>query len=345
MSAPQTKGTVLVTGGGGFVGGQIIREALESGFSVRVTARTASSAARTVARYPAYAAFLSTAVIPDMTVAESYAEAFADGSIVGIVHSASPFVLAPEDNVRDLLDPAVRGATSILEAAHRYGGGKVKRVVATSSFASVVDVAKGKRPGYTYSEKDWNPATWEEAAAADGVSAYCASKKLAERAMWDWMAAHADDASFALTTVCPPWVFGPYAVPPTSTEGLSESVLLLDGVIDAPAVPPFDFGGYADSREVAFAHVRALEAPGAAGRRFVVGQDFRYQRAVDVARERLPAIAGRLPRGNVGEWEDAYHIDGSEVTRVLGLKYGTLEDTVLQTYSQLIKARELEGKV
>ncbi|KAI0378924.1 NAD(P)-binding protein [Hypomontagnella monticulosa] len=343
MSAPQTKGTILVTGGGGFVGGQIIREALESGFSVRVTARTASSAARTVARYPAHAASLSTAVIPDMTVADSYAEAFADGSIVDIVHAASPFVLAPEDNVRDLLNPAVKGATSILDAALRYGGGKVKHVVATSSFASVVDIGKGKRPGYTYSEKDWNPATWDEAAVADGVTAYCASKKLAERAMWDWMAAHGD-AGFALTTICPPWVFGPYAIPPTSTKGLSESVMLFDSMIDADSVLPFDFGGYADAREVAFAHVRALEVPEAAGKRFVVGQDFRYQRAVDVAREKFPEIRERLPKGNEGEWEPAYHIDGSEATRVLGLKYGTLEDTVALTYAQLIKARELEGR-
>ncbi|KAI1403916.1 NAD(P)-binding protein [Hypoxylon fuscum] len=345
MASPQNKGTILVTGGGGYVGGQIIREALESGFNVRVTARTASSADRTVARFPAYASSLSTAVIPDIMNPASYAAAFADGAITHIAHAASPFVLAPQDNVRDLLDPAVKGATAILEAARLYGGGRVARVVATSSFAAVVDLAQGKRPGYTYSEKDWNPVTWEEAVAGDGVVAYCASKALAERAMWDWMAAHGADASFGLATVCPPWVFGPYAHELRATAaGLSESLQLLNGIIDAAAVPAFDFGGYADAREVAAAHVRALEAPAAAGKRFLVGQDFRYQAAVDYAREALPQLRGRLPEGNRGEWEDAYHIDGSLATRVLGLRYGSLRDTIRDTYAQLLKAREIEAK-
>ncbi|KAI6083677.1 NAD(P)-binding protein [Hypoxylon rubiginosum] len=344
MASPQNKGTILVTGGGGYVGGQIVREALESGFNVRLTARSASSADRSVARFPAYAAQLSTAVIPDMTVPESYESSFADGAITGIIHAASPFVLDPQDNVRDLLDPAIKGATAVLDAALRYGGGKVTRVVATSSFAAVKDLSQGKRVGYTYSEKDWNPVSFKEAAVANGVVAYCASKALAERAMWDWMATHKSEITFTLATICPPWVFGPYASALRATKsGLSESVQLLNNMIDADAVPAFDFGGYADSREVAAAHVRALEVPEAAGKRFLVGQDFRYQAAADIARETVPELKTRLPVGNPGEWEDAYHVDGSLATRVLGLKYGTLRDTVTDTYVQLLKAREIEA--
>ncbi|KAI1777173.1 NAD(P)-binding protein [Hypoxylon cercidicola] len=344
MSSPQNKGTILVTGGGGYVGGQIIREALEAGFHVRVTARSASSADRSLARFPSHAAQLSAVVVPDMTVTGSYEGAFADGAVTGIIHAASPFVLAPADNVRDLLEPAVRGATSILEAALRYGRGRVARVVATSSFAAVVDLDKGTRPGYTYDEKDWNPTGWDEAARADGVAAYCASKALAERAMWDWAAAHGGEAGCpSLATICPPWVFGPYVDAPRSTKGLSESVKLLDGMIDSDAVPGFDFGGYADVREVAAAHVRALATPEAAGKRFVVGQDFRYQAAVDIARETLPELRGRLPAGTPGAWEDAYHIDGSRAARVLGLRYGTLRDTITDTYVQLLRAREIEA--
>ncbi|XDG06279.1 hypothetical protein ABKA04_005894 [Annulohypoxylon sp. FPYF3050] len=340
--AAQNKGTILITGGGGYVGGQIIREALESGFSVRLTARSASSAARTVSRFPSYTSSLSTAIVPDMTTPEAYEAAFADGAITHIVHAASPFNLAPEDNVRDLLDPAVKGATSVLEAALRYGGGKVKAVVATSSFASVIDLSKGLREGYTYDEKDWNPVTWDEATTADGVVAYCASKKLAERAMWDWVEAHKAEISFGLTTICPPWVFGPYAHALENTRALSESVQLLNAIVDGDKIPGFDFGGYADSREVAFAHVRALEVPEAQGKRFLVGQDFRYQAAVDIARED-PVLAKRLPEGKKGEWLPAYHIDGSLATRVLGLKYGSLRDTVMETYRQLLKAREAEA--
>ncbi|KAI0846390.1 NAD(P)-binding protein [Daldinia vernicosa] len=345
MAAPQNKGTILVTGAGGYVGGQIVREALESGYSVRITARTESAAARTISRYPSYAASLSSTIVPDITVLESYAAAFADGSIVGIIHAASPFTLNVEDNVRDLLDPAVKGATTILEAALKYGGGKVRRVVSTSSFAAIVDPEKGLNPGYSYDEKDWNPVTWDAAVKAPSLIAYAASKALAERAMWAWVDAH-PDAGFTLATICPPWVFGPYAYEIQDTKTLSESVVLLNNIIDSPSVPPFDFGAYADSREVAAAHILALEVPEAAGQRFLVGQNFRYQAIVDAAREALPEARERLPVGKVGDWspEDAHRVDGSKATKVLGLKYLTLKDTAVDTYKQLFKARALEAK-
>ena len=38
----------------------------------------------------------------------------------------------------------------------------VKKAI-TSSFAAMMDGSLGNRPGYTYSEKDWNPVKPEEA--------------------------------------------------------------------------------------------------------------------------------------------------------------------------------------
>ena len=57
----------------------------------------------------------------------------------------------------------------------------------TSSFASVLDVTKGLRPGYVYTEADWNPMTKEETIAAGPTPAYLVSKTLAERAAFDFV--------------------------------------------------------------------------------------------------------------------------------------------------------------
>lgn len=102
----------------------------------------------------------------------------------------------------DLLKPAILGTTQLLRAVHKYGP-TVKRVVITSSFASVVDSSKGLRPGYVYTEDDWNPVTYEQG-RENALVGYYASKKLAEQAAWDFV--RDEKPSFSITTICPPMV-------------------------------------------------------------------------------------------------------------------------------------------
>lgn len=77
----------------------------------------------------------------------------------------------------DLLDPAIEGTLNVLRQAQKVG---ITKVIITSSFAAVNNFkAGGIRRDYTYTEADWNPATFEEAAKPDcpGAYAYSASKK------------------------------------------------------------------------------------------------------------------------------------------------------------------------
>lgn len=158
MSSP-SKPTLLITGVNGFVAGPIVKLALEKGYHVRDAVRTESSAANRRAMFPEYGSQLSTVLVPDITRVENFRSAL-DHTISGIIHTASPFVL---DNLigipSQLLVPAIHGAVTILEATKRYGT-SVRRVVTIASFASNLDMLKGPRPGYTYSESDWNPMTY-----------------------------------------------------------------------------------------------------------------------------------------------------------------------------------------
>jgi nucleoside-diphosphate-sugar epimerase len=72
----------------------------------------------------------------------------------------------------------------VLEAVKQHNP-NVKRIVITSSFAAVLDFAKGVRPGYTYTEADWNPMPIEE--VRDGVEAYLVPKTLAEKAAFEFV--------------------------------------------------------------------------------------------------------------------------------------------------------------
>ena len=82
---------------------------------------------------------------------------------------------------------------------------KLKRLTITSSFASVVDLDKNSRAGYTYTDKDWDPVTMEKG-QEDGYWDYHASKTFAERRAWDmWEEAK---PSRDLVTFCPPMIYG-----------------------------------------------------------------------------------------------------------------------------------------
>ncbi|KAH8130829.1 hypothetical protein FP744_10001909 [Trichoderma asperellum] len=310
---------ILITGSTGYLGGQLVKEAFARGHNVRAVVRSEASFKKLAEEFLEYASKLSHVIAADITKPESYDGAF--GGVVGVIHAASPFNLQPKDNEEDLLKPAIRDSIAILDAALRHGK-DVKRVVVTSSHASVADLAKGKRAGYVYNEKDWNPITYEQAAdpAADGVTVYCASKALAERA-----------------------IFGPYASELTSTAHLSESVRLIYNLLGAKKVPEYDFGGYADVREVSAAHLLALEVPSAGGQRFWVGQSLRWQTVVDVAREEFPELITRLPEGRPGWIEDAYGVDGSKAEKILGVKYLTLRVTLRDTFAQLLVAERAEA--
>ena len=74
-----------------------------------------------------------------------------------VLHVASPLPTGAVGEDALILRMAVEGTTSVLEAC--AGAGTVKRVVVTSSVASVLCGLvgnPGNPPDYIYSEKDWS---------------------------------------------------------------------------------------------------------------------------------------------------------------------------------------------
>lgn len=340
MSTP-SEHTVLVTGSTGYVGSHVLKLLLERGYKMSLPVRSEASAAGVRAKFPEHESQLSFSIVSDITKPELFADAFANAAkpLTAVIHTAAPFVLNVQDMRRDLLDPIIGGSVAILEAIKKYGP-EVRRVVNTSSFAAILDLGKGARPGYIYSEADWNPMTYEEASVADAPTAYCAAKGLGEKAMWDWM--EAEKPAFSLVSVNPPWVFGPHVGGVNDTKKLNESSHALYSLLDAKEIPPMDFCGYTDSRTIAEAHIAALEKEEAAGQRFLVGSHFDYQSAVDALRKEIPELAPRLPLGTPGKLPDVYDLDGSKAERVLGIKYIPLNETIRDSFLQFLEA---DGRV
>jgi nucleoside-diphosphate-sugar epimerase len=136
-------------------------------------------------------------------------------------------------------------------------------------------------------EKDWNPVTWEDAqTTTEQITAYRASKTFAEKAAWKFV--NDKKPEFDLITFQPPMVFGPlkHHVPPL--DSLNESNALICGIVSAGKnadVPPTGMWEWVDVRNVATAHVAALEQGVKGNQRFLLGGgEFTWQKVQILAK-------------------------------------------------------------
>lgn len=302
MPAPAHKSLVLVTGASGYIASWVTLYLLEQGYAVRGTTRNAAKGQwmKDMYKQRGYDAF-DYAIVTDLENDGAFDEAVV--GVDAIVHTASPFHWKV-DKPDDFIKPAVAGTVSVLKAASKEP--KVQRIVVTSSYASILE---NKEPlgSHTFTEADWNQQSIDEV-NAKGVDAwrmhwYRASKTLAERAAWDYVADN--NCTFDLATVCPPYVLGPIIHEAATPESLNTSVanwyayLNGDKTADDAAAPA---GILCDVRDVASVHVKALLLPEAGGQRFgVATRTFTIQTLLDaVATPEFLAAFPKTVRGVPG---------------------------------------------
>ena len=132
-------GTVLVTGGTGYIGGEIIDRLLAKNYSVHTTVRNvAKSEPRLRRRWPDAGDRLKI-FQADLMADEGWAQA--NAGCAAVAHVASPFPLGVPRNKDELVIPATQGTLRALRFAHEAGIG---RFVQTSSAAAIAYGQKGK---------------------------------------------------------------------------------------------------------------------------------------------------------------------------------------------------------
>lgn len=330
--------TVLITGGSGFIAAHLLDAFLNAGYHVRATVRSPKSAEKVRKTHGQFGDALSFSIVPDIAKEGAFDEAVKD--VDGVIHSASPFILNAEDFDRDLFEPAKQGTVNILKAV-KANNSNVQRIVITSSFANMLDFNKGLRPGYTYTEADWNPMTTDEAHKAGPTAAYLVSKTIAEHAAYEFV--EKEKPNFSISTLSPPMVYGPARHAVESMDKLNTSLAdvyrLYNG--SEKEVPPTGFWGFADVRDLAQAHLKAYESEAAANQRYLVTNGpYSYQNFIDIIRDNFPELKDSTPEGDAhSALPPVYKIDASKSVKDLGMNYRTMKETVVDMVNSL---KELE---
>jgi dihydroflavonol-4-reductase len=237
---------ILVSGATGFIAGHAIERLFVKGYDVVGTVRNPNDAAKVdfLKAMPGAKDHL-TLVAADLTAVDPFS---AHVDVDAIFHMASPYVMNVKDPQRDLVDPAVMGTVSMLKAAAKNK--RVKRVILTSSMAAITDEPDGR----ILTEADWNTQS------SLTRNPYYFSKTMAERAAWDFM--EKEKPAFDLIVINPFLVIGPAHTNAINTSNQTFVDMMLGKY---PAVMALNWG-FVDVRDVADAHIAALEKPKAAGR-------------------------------------------------------------------------------
>ncbi|OKL61381.1 hypothetical protein UA08_03127 [Talaromyces atroroseus] len=301
ISSPAPSAVILVTGANGFLGSWIVRLLLEKGYSVRAAVRNSKKGNYLKDQFKSYGDKFEIAVVGDIGKDDAFVQSVQ--GVHGIIHTASP-VSTIVDDPRDTADEEV-----------------------------------------TVSEEVWNEQRLEECnklgKEASGLAKYSTSKLLAERAAWDFMQSNKERISWDLTTINPPWIFGNKPIihevdNPASLT--SSSRRFWDAVVNnnfwgvAPLERPGH--GWVDVRDVAEAHIKALETSTAGGERIIVtAGSWVWQDIINTAislpshiYKRHPAATGPLEvKSRLISW------DTRKQERILGLKFRSMEELVHDT--------------
>jgi nucleoside-diphosphate-sugar epimerase len=148
---------------------------------------------------------------------------------------------------------------------------------------------------------------------------------------------------FDLVTVNPSFVFGPPPKHLTSLDALNTSNHrirdMILGKMEKEVAPTGPSHVFVDVRDVATAHIRAIEQTEASGQRFLIaGGYFSNKRIAELIRESFPQYNDVLPPVDSADDfpENIYGIDASKSKTVLGIQYRDLKTCVKDTVEAMI---------
>lgn len=335
---------IMITGATGYVAGWIVKKLLDEGHTVHAPIRDSDNSEKT--KFLNELAKNSSGNIKyfeaDLLIDGSYEESMKECELV--IHTASPFINKVKNPQKDLVDPAVRGTSNVLNSASKVD--TIKRIVLTSSVAAIYGDAQDilDYPNQMLTEESWNTSS------SLHHQSYSFSKVSAEKKAWEIANAQ---SKWDLVVVNPSLVLGPGINPKSTSESLRIIKQMGDGTMRFGA-PDYRIGAV-DVRDLAIIHYNAGFIPEANGRNIASAENTgfielarmlepKFQKKYPLPKNALPKwlvvlmapVTGfkrKVMRNNVGfEWK----ADNSKAIRELQASYRPMKETINEYFQQLI---------
>lgn len=310
---------VCVTGASGYIASWLVKLLLHRGYTVNATVRDPNDPKKVEHLRSLDGAKERLHLFPANLLVEGSFDAAVEGC-EGVFHTASPFFNDAKDPEAELLDPAVKGTLNVLNSCAKVPS--VKRVVLTSSMAAVAYNGRPRTPDVVVDE------TWFTDAdlCRETKMWYMLSKTLAEEAAWKFV----KEKDIHLVTINPAMVIGPLLQPTLNTSAAAIAKLFgSETYNDMPM-------GWVHVKDVAMAHILALEVPSASGRYCLVESITPYSDIVKVLKELYPNAA--LPAKSEGDNPSGPVSQVSKVkTQSLGIDYIPLKRSLKETVDSLME--------
>ncbi|KAF5000747.1 hypothetical protein FGRMN_1515 [Fusarium graminum] len=334
------KPIVLVTGANGYIAASVIEKFLQSGYAVRGTVRSKSSADSLVEALSSYGNDLEIVQVPDILAPGAF-----DSAVKG-VHAIAHLAAGVSFSFTDpepVLEVAIRGTESILESALTEPS--VKTVVLMSSIAAIASIDQ-KLP-HRFTEADWNDAALgavkKLGKETPGPLIYLASKVAGERAFWKFR----DERKppFTMTALNPTFVMGPQPGL-ESVSKIGDTTAFIWQVFSGAQTPKplVPNPSYVDVRDIARVAVFSVANPAETdGERFLLSAGIvPPQAAADILRKEYPERQDIIKIGQPGEgyspdygYPEDKVFDASKAIKLTGQDFIPVEKSIIDTAKSL----------
>lgn len=311
---------VCVTGASGYVASWIVKLLLLRGYTVKATVRDPNNPKKVEHLRSLDGAKERLHLLPANLLEEGSFDAAVEGC-EGVFHTASPFYHDVKDPQTELLDPAVKGTLNVLNSCAKIPS--IKRVVLTSSTAAVTCNGKPLNSEVVVDESWFSDPDF----CRKMEMWYVLSKTLAEEAAWKF----AKEKGLDMVTLNPGMIIGPLLQPTLNT-----SAAAIASLFGSEICPNMTFA-WVNVKDVATAHILALEVPSASGRYCLSETVASFSEIVKILRELYPNAA--LPEKCADDdnpLKATYQVSKAKA-KSLGIDYIPFSTSLKETVDSLVE--------